>query len=202
MFGVDLRTPTEAALLPLSPLEPCDVEDYREELVLSLSSARELAAQAIQQAQRKYKALYDRKASERRYRVGDWVLVKFPQEESGKQRKLSRPWHGPYRVLTCNDLDFTVSKVYFSQHGSIKVHQSRVAPCPAGFPSGYYWYGARRHSPGRPPKWVRNLLQDGTREEPPTLDAGGDCGPSVEVPEVSTPGTNDDESELDADLED
>ena len=40
MFGLDLRTPTEAALLPASPLEPTDVEDYREELILSLSSAR------------------------------------------------------------------------------------------------------------------------------------------------------------------
>lgn len=38
-FGVDLWTPTEAALLPLSPLEAGCVE---EELTLSLSSARAL----------------------------------------------------------------------------------------------------------------------------------------------------------------
>ena len=44
MFGVDLRSPTEAALVPPESLEPCDVRDYREELNLSLSSARELAS--------------------------------------------------------------------------------------------------------------------------------------------------------------
>lgn len=36
-------------------LKATDIAGYREELVISLSSARELAAQAIQQAQRKYK---------------------------------------------------------------------------------------------------------------------------------------------------
>ena len=40
MFGLDLRTPTEAALLPASPLEPTDVEDYREQLILSLLGKR------------------------------------------------------------------------------------------------------------------------------------------------------------------
>ena len=34
MFGLDLRSPTEAALLPDSTLEPSDVSDYREELTL------------------------------------------------------------------------------------------------------------------------------------------------------------------------
>lgn len=51
MFGKDLRTPTEAAFLSVHPLEPDTVEDYQEELTLSLTSARELAAAAIQQAQ-------------------------------------------------------------------------------------------------------------------------------------------------------
>ena len=89
MFGKDLRTPTEAALLPVHHLEPNTVEDYREELTLSLTSARELAATSIRNAQQRYKRLYDQKAVKKNYQVGDWVLVKFPQEESGKQRKLS-----------------------------------------------------------------------------------------------------------------
>ena len=39
LFGMDCRSPSEAALLPPSALQPVDVEDYREELTLSLSSA-------------------------------------------------------------------------------------------------------------------------------------------------------------------
>ena len=42
MFGLDLRSPTEAALLPAESLEPTDVDDYREQLILSLSSAGSL----------------------------------------------------------------------------------------------------------------------------------------------------------------
>ena len=134
-------------------------------MILALSSARELAVESIARAQRKYKALYDRKVVPASYQVGDWVLVKFPQEESGRCRKLSRPWHGPYRVVTRSDPDVTVTKVYHPQEGNIQVHQSRVNPCPPGFPAGYYWYGARRHSPGRPPKWIKQLLEEAPTPE-------------------------------------
>ena len=51
------------------------------------------------------------------YQVGDWVLVRFPQDESGKSRKLARPQRGPYRFLECTDPHVTVSKVYFEQDG-------------------------------------------------------------------------------------
>ena len=37
-------------------------------------------------------------------------MVKFPQEEQGRMRKLSHPWHGPYRVIERND----------PQHPSVK----------------------------------------------------------------------------------
>ena len=160
LFGVDLRSPTEATLLPTAPLEPGSVEDYRQETVLSLSSARELAADAIREAQKKYKRLYDRKASVVDFRVGDWVMVRFPQEESGKNRKLSRPWHGPYRVISRDDPDVTVVRVYAPQYGPIQVHQTRVTPCPPQLPAGFFWYGTRRHSPGRPPRWLLNLDKD------------------------------------------
>jgi hypothetical protein len=39
------------------------VEDYREELVLSLTSAWDLAAQSIQKAQERYKRNYDKRST-------------------------------------------------------------------------------------------------------------------------------------------
>ena len=36
MFGLDLRSPTHAALLPPEPLQPSNISDHWEELVLSL----------------------------------------------------------------------------------------------------------------------------------------------------------------------
>ena len=38
--------------------------------------------------------------------------MKFPQEESGSLRNLSRPWHGPYHVTSVDLPDITVTKVY------------------------------------------------------------------------------------------
>ncbi len=61
----------------------------------------------MRKAQHRYKTQFDKKARQRHYRVGDWVMVKFPQEEQGKLRKLS---HLPYRG--------SVSKVYHPQEPS------------------------------------------------------------------------------------
>ena len=159
LFGMDCRTPSEAAVLPPASVVPADLGDFREELTVSLASAREIAANSIQQAQKRYKQNYDRGVTEKKYRVGDWVLVKFPADETGKSRKLSRPWHGPYRVVNIRQPDVTVVKVYRPQDGCIQIHQTRVTPCPSAFPAGYSWYGDKRPRPGRPPKWVDRLLQ-------------------------------------------
>ena len=150
LFGYDCRTPSEAALLPPSDLEPTPVSDYRDKVMLSLSSARDSAVQSIKQAQVKYNKAYDRRSAPSRVQVGDWVLVRFPQEEVGKIRKLSRPWHGPFQVLT--------SQLLLSSRQSYSCPSVKVTPCPNEFPSGFYWYGTKRHSPGRPPKWVQRLL--------------------------------------------
>ena len=162
LFGIDCRTPTEAALLPSSPLEPVDITDYHHQLVLSLSAAHQTAVDCVKKAQQKYKKFYDRKASNRSYQIGDWVLIKFPAEESGRNRKLSQPWHGPYRITEIRDLDVTVTKVYFPGDGLMNVHQLRVTRCPIQFPTGYYWYGRKQHSPGRIPRWLGNLLNSST----------------------------------------
>jgi len=86
------------------------------------------------------------------------VLVRFPHEETGGMRKLSRPWHGPFQIVSREDPDVTVSNVYFPSDAHIKVHQNRVSRCPEEFPAGYYWYGGKCKGSGAPPKWVDNLL--------------------------------------------
>ena len=46
-FGVDPRTPPDSAWMSSAPLLPTDLSDYREQLIGSLSSARELAGTQI-----------------------------------------------------------------------------------------------------------------------------------------------------------
>ena len=62
LFGYDCQTPSEAALLPPKSLIQTTVSDYREHVMLSLKSARDLAVQSIKQAQVKYKKVYDKRA--------------------------------------------------------------------------------------------------------------------------------------------
>ena len=74
--------------------------------MISLSSAWRWK---MQQAQIRYKKYYDEKTNPAVFKPGQWVMVKFPQDETGQFRKLSRPWHGPYRVLTVEDPNLSVS---------------------------------------------------------------------------------------------
>ena len=68
--------------------------------MLSLRSARESALFSMREAQGRYKTQYDKKCKQVNFKLGDWIMIRFPHEESGKQRKLSRPWHGPYKEMT------------------------------------------------------------------------------------------------------
>ena len=102
------------------------------------------------------------------------MLIRFPSDKSGKQRKLSRPWHGPYRVMAHSPTNVTAVKVYFPREEPIKVHRTRVKPLPDGFMAGYYWYGGKRKGPGRPPCWVDNLLSD-TPDDTTAGDHPLDC---------------------------
>ena len=98
-------THCEAAMCMLPPdgAEPTTVADYQQGLIKSLSTARQAAFSSISRSQKKYKEQYDRKSDLYKYRVGDWVLICFPSEETGRFRKLLRPWHRPDRITSCDD---------------------------------------------------------------------------------------------------
>ena len=79
--------------MPPILLESTKLTDCRKELILPPSTAKKLATSQIQKAQVKYKKCYDKKA---KLKIGEWVLVRFPHEESGRMRKPSKPWHRPF----------------------------------------------------------------------------------------------------------
>ena len=72
LFGIDFQTPTEAAFLPPSQLQLTNVADYREELTMALSTARNTAAASIQKAQRRYKQQYDKDINPPQVQLGYW----------------------------------------------------------------------------------------------------------------------------------
>ena len=160
LFGFDCRSPPDASFLPPSGPITGEAGEYRRTLMESLLSAREIAALEIRAVQEKYRRQYDKSTEEFRCVVRDWVFVRFPHEESGKRRKLSRPWFGPYRIISRRDPDLDVQKVYAPQDGVVKVHQSRVKPSPPSFPAGHYWYGGNRRGAGALPSWVSEFLEE------------------------------------------
>ena len=97
LFGIDCTSPTEAAYLKPADIYPMDMDDYWKELQISFTSAQKLAASTIQKAQKKQKSAHDKytNCKESPFNVEQCVLVHFPQENTGPNRKLSRPWHGP-----------------------------------------------------------------------------------------------------------
>lgn len=168
LFGMDVRQPTEAAFMPPTPTSSVVVSDFREELVKVLSSARQCAAETIQKAQKKYKTYYDKKAKDipSHYRVGQWILIRHPHEESGPNRKLSRPWYGPFRITKVEKTGVIAEGIYGNGiKDQIRVHLQRVTTCLPAFPAGCYWYGDRRSRPGRPPKWIDNYVRADRSEE-------------------------------------
>ena len=76
LFGMDCRSPTEAAYMPTSDICSTYLDDYREQLMATLSSARELAASNIQRAQKRYKQQYDHHTRPADLRAGEWVFVR------------------------------------------------------------------------------------------------------------------------------
>ena len=69
-------------------------------------------------------------------------------------------------------------KVFLPLEDAIKVHQTRVKPCPDGLLVGYYWYGTRK-GPGHPPKWVEKILFNEVEEledEEPDLSMANVAG--------------------------
>ena len=77
MYGLDCRGPNEAAFLSLNTVQPTDLMDYREELLMSVTNARSLATAYIRRAQKKHNDQHDKRVHTTDCRVGGWILIRF-----------------------------------------------------------------------------------------------------------------------------
>ena len=129
LYGRDPRLPTETAVShPTTPYQ-VDISDYRTELIAQLSDAWETAHQNIHVAQHKQKCQHDKKSRDVKLNVGDRVMVHMKGTVKGKAWKFSRPYHGPYRVITVTGTNAEVRLVDDPTADSIFVSLDRVKPC-------------------------------------------------------------------------
>ena len=86
-----------------------------------------------QKAQNKYKAQYDKsvKIKSPQFKIGEWILIRYPQEESGSNWRLSRPWYVPFWITSVEKTEVTAKRIYGnSTKGQIRVHLQWVTRCP------------------------------------------------------------------------
>ena len=150
LYGRDPRIPTATVLSQERSVYEADVQDYSRELALNLSTAWKLAQENIRGAQMKQKKQYDRSSTPPTLKVSDRVMVYMPSEVKGKNRKLARPFHGPYRVLSVTPTNAEVRLVDDLTSAPIFVSLDRVRHC---YPEqeDICWTGGRKRRKARSP---------------------------------------------------
>ena len=68
----------------------------------------------------KYKTQYDNRAQPSQYKIGEWILIKHPQVETGANCKLSRPWYGLFELLEWRILE-SLRDIFMVTHQRIKL---------------------------------------------------------------------------------
>ena len=66
--------------------------------------------------------------------IGDRVFVYMPAAKYVKAYKLSRPFHGPYRIITLHNNGADVKSVDRPQDATIQVPLARLRVCPSEIP--------------------------------------------------------------------
>ena len=99
LYGRDPHLPTESVLGSTNEAYLVDIEDYKSELLISLAKTQKLALENIGKTQAKQKLFYDKSTKNPAYKIGDRVMVFMPGDVTGKDWKLARPYHCPYRAV-------------------------------------------------------------------------------------------------------
>ena len=129
LYGRDPRIPTSTVLSQTRSVYNVDPEDYRMQLSITMAEAWRLAKGNIERAQNHQKKHYDSSSAPANLEIGERVMVCMPHEMQGKDRKLSRPFHGPYRVVSVTPTNAEVKLVDQPESQSIFVSLDRVRRC-------------------------------------------------------------------------
>ena len=110
--------------------EEIDLETYKGEVMMRLTEAWDLAKTHVKKAQQAQKKQYDQGTKPPTFKVGGRVFVYMPGAKACKAYKFSRPFHGPYRVVSMSETGMIVRPVDQPQSDTIRVAYNRVRHCP------------------------------------------------------------------------
>ena len=94
--------------------------------LLNVTTARK----SIKKAQKRQKQYYDWKTKPPQFRVGDRAFLLKQAECTGDARKLTRHYHGPYRVVKVTANNAKIRPVDVPQEEPILVSLERLRRCP------------------------------------------------------------------------
>jgi len=129
LYGREPVLPLERALTQPRTKYQVDFADYLDELVANMPDAWLLACGNIEAAQKKQKYQYDRKSKQSTLKVGDRVMVYFPNVVQRKVWKFAQPYYGPYTIVSLTATNAEVRLVDQPTDGTIFVALERVRPC-------------------------------------------------------------------------
>ena len=95
-----------------------------------LEETCQIARKSLEEAQGVYKQYYDRKGRNRKFSVGQKVLVLLPTEHN----KLTLQWRGPYEITeVINKMDFKINiagktKIYHANLLKLYLERQEVEP--------------------------------------------------------------------------
>ncbi|KAL1448673.1 hypothetical protein WDU94_001882 [Cyamophila willieti] len=120
VHGVVANLPSDVDLLPEPETEEIDTRIAR------MRAIRELTAEYYNSGKEKQKQYYDRNRKPVEYDVGDLVMLYSPRTYSGRCRKLTCHWTGPFTVVKVfNDsLNYVIKDVRSTKEQ--KVHVGRL----------------------------------------------------------------------------
>lgn len=120
MLGREITFPIDLMLTPPDQLgEYCCQTEYAEWLRNAMQHNFELARSYLGKAASRQKRYYDKRAKDRMFKVGDWVLRFYPPSQG--QNKLAFPYTGPYLVTSHpGEVTYTIQRS--SRSKPITVH--------------------------------------------------------------------------------
>ena len=99
LYGREMTGPFDD-IIRQNPVGWKSISEYKGNLALKMQEIFRRAKENLEVAAETMRVKYDRKAKNRDFRVGESVMLFYPQLKKGRTKKLSKLWRGPFRVLT------------------------------------------------------------------------------------------------------
>jgi hypothetical protein len=128
MYLTDPVLPSDA-VLQLPRREYFSTEEYKQHTQMLIRDAFETARNTLEDKQKRNQAYSDKKVNDPEYMVGDLVYVWSPVLGKGLTKKLSRRYHGPYRILAMDNPRLLLRQINKRTAKTQWTHRNRCKPC-------------------------------------------------------------------------